>query len=789
MKKLRICLTFCLILTLVFGACGTAQTGTQPTSAPEATKAPEVTAPAEGTEKITETPTPTETVEEVTKESQPTETPEITETPIVTETPEVTDALKATATPKPTATPTPVVTVYPKADSNQGDICYTADELEVLQLWGVECKLQANGKQSIQYTEQYGQIRFAFPEAIDSSKCTGITIKMNAGTSWMGISFYGEGFIEMPYDDKSESYIVFNEVKDELTEHGVTIPDIGDVYGIGLMCTEDVKAIGGYEAVLESVTFHMASGNKTSVPKNIAPDVTADMTLKNTYGKELGYVGTCVTLTELRNSAILELLKEQYNSVTSGYEAKLDNMMLDPAQPISVVEAKKLGYVIPENYKEKTVPKLDFSILDETLKICGENGLNYRFHTLMWHEQCLDWFFREGFNENGAYVSPEVMDARMEFYIRTIMEHVYDGKYGHIVYAWDVMNEHLHANMENSSWVRVYGDNKQEPEFLKKAYTIADDVLRDHGVRDKVALVFNEYDTYLTVNGRSMAEDILTVLEYINSDGMVCDTVGMQSHMNTDIPIAGIQRKTIEAFLAAGYGVQLTEAEVSIKKWETGVEDQEQYYCEFMKTLLMLAQDGGKITGVTFWGHGDTVSWLKEYTPLMFTHIGRPKDVYYKVLQTYIDPDYITLQEPVELSYDCNELECLISYVEEYTVNSDGSMYVKYDDQYQEIKLLFPETVDMSRCEYVTVKVKSEYSDTAVKFFGKEIKEDVWSRELFAYWNCNGKGALKYDIYPNTDEEVHGIGFMSLNEAEDYSKYKATIYSVTFHMEPGYQVE
>ena len=236
MKKVRFCLVFCMILTLLFGACGTAQNGTEPTSAPEATESPavtdatEVTVPAEDTEKITEPPAPTGTVEEVTKEPQPTETPEITETPVVTETPEVTDALKATATPKPTSTPKPVVTVYPKADSNQGDICYTADELEVLQLWNVECKLQANGKQLIQYTEQYGQIRFALPEAIDSSKCTGITIKMKAGTTWMGISFYGEGFIKRPFDDKTESYLVFNEIKDELTEHGVTIPDIGDVY-------------------------------------------------------------------------------------------------------------------------------------------------------------------------------------------------------------------------------------------------------------------------------------------------------------------------------------------------------------------------------------------------------------------------------------------------------------------------------------------------------------------------------------------------------------------------------
>lgn len=794
MKKVRGYIVFGLVTALLLGACGKTPTVTTPADAPkptatatiEPTDAPEPTATAAPESGATETPvatiTPTPAATAV-----PTEVPVPTDVAAPTKAPEVTATPAPTDAPAPTATPTPAVTAYPKADSNQGDICYTAEELEALQLWNVECRLQTNGKQTLQYTEQYGQVRFALPEAVDSSKCTGITIKMKAGYTWMGVSFYGEGFIEKPYDDATESYVVFTEIKEKLTEHGVTIPDIGDVYGIGFMCTEDVKAIGGYEAVLESITFHMLSGNKVSVPKAIAPDVTADMTLKNTYGKDLGYVGTCVTLTELKNPAILQLLKEQYNSVTSGHEAKLDNLMLTPAEPISVTEAKKLGYVIPDNYKESTVPKLNFAVLDETLQICAENGLNYRFHTLMWHGQCLDWFFREGFTENGAYVSPDVMDARMEFYIRTVMEHVYNGKYGHIVYAWDVMNEHLHADQENSSWVRVYGDNKLKPEFLKKAYTFADDVLREHGIRDKVALAFNEYDAYLVWNGRDMTKDILAVLDYINTDGMVCDTVGMQSHMDTDVPIAGKQRKAIEAFLAAGYGVQFTEAEVNIKNFATGVEDQERYYCEFMKTLLEIAEDGGKITGVTFWGHGDTVSWLKEYTPLMFNHIGRPKDVYYKVLQTYADPDYITLQEPVELTYDCSELEYLISFGTEYTVNDGGSMDVKYDNQYQEIKLLLPEAVDMSQCEYVTVKAKSEYANVSVKLFGEEILQNQFCSEAFIHWCCLGEGVVAYELYPSLEEDIYGIGFMALDVVEDYEKYKATIYSVTFHMKPGYE--
>lgn len=798
MKKVRICLAFCMILTLLFGACGTAQTGTQPTSAPEATEAPDMTAPVDDEEKITETPVPTEEVTKVTEKPQLTEAPTITKEPENTVTPATTDAPekaetptdtpKATATPKPTVTPRPKTTPYPKADSKKGDICYTAEDLKVLASWGVDCEPKS-GSIGLEYTGQYGWVRFALPEAVDSGECVGVKIKMKAGTNYMGVSFYEEGIINNPNSWNMQSYETFPLVQEGLEQHVFMIPDFGYFYGMGLMYTGDVRETGTFKAELESITFYMKTDNEVSIPKAIAPDVTEDMTLLNTYGKLLGKTGTCATLAELKNPAVLQAMKEQYNSITSECEVQQNYIMVDPVSLVSVAEAKKLGYVIPANYKEEKVPLFDFSGLDETLKICAENNLSYRFHALMWHGQSLDWFFREGYTENGAYVSPKVMDARMEFYIRTVMEHVYNGEYGHIVYSWHVMNEHMHADETNSPWVRVYREDVYKPRFLKLAYEIADDVLRKHGVRDKVELVFNEYNTYLTENGRELSEDMIAVVDYLNSDKKVCDTIGMQCHIRTDVPIAGKLKKTILAFLDAGYNVQITEADAQIIDFTNGKEEQERLFCEFFKTILEVAEERDGLNGLIFWGSGDFQSWLKETTPLLFSHTGRPKEVYFKVLQLYKDPDSFILQEPVELTYDCSELEYLTSYGTDYTVNSDGSLDVAFQGQYNEVKFILPDEIDMSQCEYVTVKVKSEYADTSVKFYGKELKEDVWCRELFANWNCKGKGALKYDIYPGVEDVAYGIGFMSLNEAEDYSKYKATIYSVTFHMKPGYQAE
>ncbi|MBR2407925.1 MAG: endo-1,4-beta-xylanase [Lachnospiraceae bacterium] len=801
MKRVKSCLAFGVILTLLFAACGTTQTGGELTNVPVATKAPEVTE----TPTSTETPGNAETTTvapEITEELVTTAVPEVTEIPVTTEvpkatatptltvTPRPTATPEPTATPKPTATPTPTKIPYPKADSSKGDICYRYNELKVVATDGVDYITNADAM-TLRFDETYGQIRLLFPAAVDTSQCTGISIKMKANDTWICVAYYEESFVERPLDDETEIFARFVEIEEDVEVQSFNVPDMGYIYGIALTYFADENIQGKYEAVVENITFHMLSGNVVNIPKDIAPDVTDDMTLLNTYGTLVENVGTCVFLPELQNPAVVQELKKHYNCVNCGEGAALDIIISKPVELLSVEEAQKMGYIIPKDYKEKVVPRLSFDLLDETLELCAKNDFKYVFQTFFWYEadQILEEFFRTDYTRDGKYVRPEVMNARVEFYIRNVMNHVYNGKYGDIVYAWVVMNEHLHGNAENSVWLKVYGDCKFEPEFLKHAYTVADDVLKKYGVRDNTALILNEYDTYFIKNERDMTQDLLTVMAYINSDGMVCDTIGMQSHMDTTIPIKGKQKKAVQAFLDAGYAVQFTEAEVTIPTSEAGKEAQEKYYCEFMEMVLEFARKGEKITGLSFWGSGDSISWLKEFSPLMFTHLGRPKDAYYKVLQTYLDPDRIPKEETVDITYGCDELNYVLDYVADYTINQDGAMDLAFQDQYQEIMFKLPEAIDMKQCVGITVKAKSEYSDLTVKLYGEEWLTEPFSNPVYQYDGCLGDGILDYDVLLQREATVYGIGFMSLHKVEDFSKFKATIYSVTFHMKPGYQAE
>ena len=74
-------------------------------------------------------------------------------------------------TPTPTAVPEPE---YPRADLSKGDITYRIDELELLGSAGVKQITNADGSATLTFDEQYSQIRYALPEAIDSKECIGV---------------------------------------------------------------------------------------------------------------------------------------------------------------------------------------------------------------------------------------------------------------------------------------------------------------------------------------------------------------------------------------------------------------------------------------------------------------------------------------------------------------------------------------------------------------------------------------------------------------------------------------
>lgn len=394
-----------------------------------------------------------------------------------------------------------------------------------------------------------------------------------------------------------------------------------------------------------------------------APDLKPDLTsnsIRKRYQGIFQYMGSSLNYAgwrgnnDLQDEDTLAFVKENFNSFTLEDEMKPNDVLGTwNHQTITIEDALELGYVIPDNYTESKVPKLNLDKLDQVLEVAYNNGLKMRAHVLTWHQQTPDWFFTTSYSGNKA-VKPEVMDARLEFYIRTVMKHMMEkekeicGEAGKIIYVWDVTNEYLHRDNQPGSktWVTVYGDLGLEPTYVKKAFEFAYDMLKEYNVQDKVTLFYNDYDTYFC------SDDLVSLVNYINEgeEAKICGGIGMQTHVDVDRPTLDEYGAAMDKFLATGLEVQVTELDVTTNfdpdnanvvqnKGQTN-EDQAEYVGDLMKLIVMKQKQRDKIvspkgiTGITIWGLCDAYSWRKEFKPLLFgKDVNDPKPSF----QAFID--------------------------------------------------------------------------------------------------------------------------------------------------------
>lgn len=378
-------------------------------------------------------------------------------------------------------------------------------------------------------------------------------------------------------------------------------------------------------------------------------------TILETYGEMFGYMGSCLSDTQLRESATLNFVKKQFNSFTMENSMKPDRILGGFPTQINKEQAEALGYVVPDSYRDAEVPQLNFDSLDRAMSIAKDNGLKMRAHTLVWHSQTPSWFFTTGYEGNET-TTPDIMNGRMEFYIRTVMKHVMEkekeltGEAGSIVYAWDVVNEYLNRTKDGHTWATVYsGEEELKPSFVKKAFQIAYSMLEEYEVEDKVTLFSNDFDTYFHV------DQVVALVNFINEGekAKICGGIGMQSHVDITRPTLEQYGAALDAFLATGLEVQITELDVTInfdhenETWsyrDKGETDAQQaaFVQDFMKMVVKKQRELNRtvnpkgITGITIWGLYDTVSWRSQCSPLLFkTGINDPKPSYTTFLEAF----------------------------------------------------------------------------------------------------------------------------------------------------------
>ena len=400
---------------------------------------------------------------------------------------------------------------------------------------------------------------------------------------------------------------------------------------------------GEFDFLVDDVTIIQTSAGKEPYnPESLT-------SIKDTYngifermGNVLSYNTSWNNGYQMQSDETMKFVQHHFNSFTLENELKPEQILSSWSGTISVSEAKNLGYVIPDDYTESTVAKLNFDNVDKILEIANQYGIQMRGHVMQWHQQTAARFFHKGYDTSNATVTKDVMDARLEFYIRTVMKHVMDkeksltGKAGSLVYCWDITNEYTHRTNQPSStsWMDVYGDMGLKPTYVKKAYEIAYDELKQYGLQEDITLFYNDYNEY------DVADEIVELINYINEgeEAKICGGIGMQSHITVSYPSLEKYGTAVDKFLATGLQVQVTELDIGIGDNQTE-EDLANHYSDIMKLLISKQKNRDKsvnargITGVTVWGLYDTISWRKPTSCLLFgSGLDDPKAAFYSFI-------------------------------------------------------------------------------------------------------------------------------------------------------------
>ena len=580
-------------------------------------------------------------------EKKPTATPTEKPTATPTEKPTATPTVKPTATPtvKPTATPTAtpagefVEKTYLSTGFEDGTDGFTgrgAAKVAVVSGGRSGNCLSVTGRTS---TWNGAELNVTDSIVKGATYSISVWVKQTSGSD-KTMKLSGN----LAVSGQQDSYPA---IKDNTTVPSGSWVELKGIYTVPASFTKLTFYVEGpsdtFDFLVDDVTIKQISAGKEPYnPESLTSIKATYNGIFERMGNVLSYNTSWNDGYQMQSDETMKFVKHHYNSYTLENELKPAQILSDWSGTISVSEAKKLGYVIPDGYTESTVGKLNFDSVDKILEIANQYGLQMRGHVMQWHQQTSTRFFKEGYSSNGANVSKEVMDKRLEFYIRSVMKHVMDkeksltGKAGSLVYCWDITNEYTHRTNDPAatSWMDVYGNMGLKPTYVKKAYEIAYDELKQYGLKEDVTLFYNDYNEY------DVADEIVELINYINEgeEAKICGGIGMQSHITVNYPSLEKYGTAVDKFLATGLQVQVTELDIGIEDGQTE-EDLANHYSDIMKLLISKQENRDKsvnargITGVTVWGLYDTISWRKPTSCLLFgSGLDDPKAAFYSFI-------------------------------------------------------------------------------------------------------------------------------------------------------------
>lgn len=444
-----------------------------------------------------------------------------------------------------------------------------------------------------------------------------------------------------------------------------------------IVIPEDVTGIQPYFQVSGNASLSFYVDDVTCEEKvEEEADFSDQPSLKEVF-KDYFKIGTAATASEITPANTKKLILHHFNSLTPGNELKPD-CLLD--QTASISDGNNVNPQVKLAASTKTV-----------LKFCSENNIPIRGHVMVWHSQTPDWFFNENFASDGAVVSKDIMDQRMENYIKNVVEAVTSAYPNLQIYAWDIVNETFkngEGSMRDpgsnyttdgaSKWIQVYGDST----FIYKAFKAA----RKY-IPTGCKIYYNDYNEYIP----SKRDGIYTLVKNLYDLGL-CDGVGMQSHLSTSYPSVDLYKQAVAKFATIGCDIQITELDITLADGATYDTQATEY-----KALFDIYKEyKDNISLVCFWGTNDETSWRASGEPLIYANY-KPKTAYWKIIEDMPTTSTANVGSEKNVKISSNNAGITVAATGKfsYSVSNVGGQVVSSGLANNSISIALPESNDI----------------------------------------------------------------------------------------------
>ena len=327
-------------------------------------------------------------------------------------------------------------------------------------------------------------------------------------------------------------------------------------------------------------------------------------------------------------------------------------------------------YTMENDYKPSSINPApgvyNLDSCDKFIEFGKKTGAKLRGHTLVWHSQVPDWWFKaDPTNEkslgachrDGELASAEQLIERMEEYITTVVTR-YKGQIDY----WDVCNEVLNANSirtvdDQSYWAEIIGDldgNGYADDYVELAFQYA------RAADEDAVLMINDFNIEWQ---DSKSQAMYDMVERFLRNGTRIDGVGFQCHVSVEINVEDVKRNMDRiAELAkvydecfpehkGGFRMQVTELDMNMfvgsnsdknfVRWtDEDHSRQAEVYAELMELFLSYAKDG-LLDAVVFWCPDDAHSWIARGNglPSIYDSESKLKPCYYSIVKTVLESE------------------------------------------------------------------------------------------------------------------------------------------------------